>query len=196
LEDATAIYRAVRHPADEAEISVTRKAAALARSCLDDALAAGNYTHTGALTAAIEGPARLAGAEEVIVEFATDLTANAALRRLDGDFELGERYALRLALAYKGHWIRIGHTRDDHTGDVASWLAGNLSAAVTGGGTDDIVVELVQFESCIGSSPLSVVEVLPYGATGAVNFTLNINGNTHLASVPVLNQDGAITRLD
>jgi hypothetical protein len=196
LEDSTAMYRSVRHPADEAEVSVTRKAAALARSCIEDALSANSYTHTGALTAAIEGPARLAGAEEVIVEFASDLADNSALRRIDGNLLLGDRYAFRLSLAYKGHWVRIGQTQDGHTTDVASWLLGNLGSAVAGEGTDNIVVEQVQFESCIGSPPLSVVEALPDGATGAVNFTLLIKGDTHLTSVPVLNTDGTITRLD
>jgi hypothetical protein len=195
LEDATAMYRSVRHPADDAEIAITRKAASLAQSCLDNALSSNNYTHTGPLTAAIEGPARLAGAEEVLVEFAADLADNTALRRIDGNLPLGDRYALRLSLAYKGHWVRIGLTQDNHTIDVASWLIANLDAALAGEGTEKIAVAQVQFEACIGSPPLSVMEALPDGATGVVNFTLLIDGNTHLTTVPVLSSDGAIIRL-
>lgn len=189
LADATAMFRAVRHPADEAERTLSRKAATLAQTSLGDALAAGDYARSGALTAAIEGPARLAGAEEVLVELAPDLADSDALRRINGDVPLGPRYAVRLSLAYKGHWVRIGYTHDDHTARVARWLADN-SAAVAG---DGIEVRHALYEACVGSAPLSAVDQLPEGAVGVVNLTLAVDGDTHLASLPVIEEGGVLS---
>jgi hypothetical protein len=195
LRDATAMYRGVRHPADATEIALSRRAATLARKSLDDAFAAGPYKRSGALTAAIEGPARLAGAEEVIIELALDLTDNAVLRRIDGDFPLGDRYALRLSLAYKGHWVRMGRTQDRHTDIVAGWLPNNLGAALAGESSGGIRTDKILLEACIGSVPLSAVEPLPEGAVGTANLTLAIDGDLHLLSLPVLNDGGIISPL-
>lgn len=195
LEDATAMFRSVRHPADETEIAISRKAAMLAHRSLNDACAAGDYARSGALAASIEGPARLAGAEEVLVELASDLGDNAVLRRIDGDVPLTDRYAVRLSLAYKGHWVRVGCTRDRHTDRVAGWLAQNLAPALGGGAADGIEIETVLLEACVGSRPLSAVHVLPEGAVGSVTLTLQIAGDTHLVSLPVLNDGGTVSPL-
>ena len=45
-----------------------------------------------------------------------------SLRRLDGDLDLGERYAVRVSLAYKGHWVRVGRT-SDAAGEVVARVA-------------------------------------------------------------------------
>lgn len=195
LEDATAMFRSVRHPADETERALTRKAAALARRSLDVALALGGYTRSGALTAALEGPARLAGAEEVIIELAPDLSDNAALRRIDGDLPLADRYAVRLSLAYKGHWVRIGYTHDQHADRVARWLPENLMTGAGDGGAEGIDTQGRIVEACVGSTPLTAVNELPEGAIGIVNLTLTIDGDTHLLSTPVLNDVGVIAPL-
>jgi hypothetical protein len=193
LVDATDTYRSVRHPADPTEIAISRKAATLARDCLDGAYENADYAQTGPLTAAIEGPARLAGAEEVIVEFAADLEQNAALRRIDGNLDLGARYALRVSLAYKGHWVRIGRTYG--TERLDDWVAGSLTAildgeTVSGLGTPDVTVE-----ACMGSAPLTAVPALPNGAVGVANLALSVGGEAHLVSVPVLNEDGTVVPL-
>ena len=195
LEDATELFRSVRHPADDAEISLSRRAATLAKTCLDDALPAETWTHTGPLTAAIEGPARLAGAEEVLIELAPDLSEDKALRRLDGNFDLGDRYALRVSLAYKGHWVRIGRTVDEHQVIVSDWIDANLPAALTGNGGDGLGVEGMQFEACIGSAPLSGVAEIPTGAVGVANLTVSVEGKPHLISLPVLNVGGQVSAL-
>jgi len=195
LEDATAMFRSVRHPADAAEIAISRKAAALARTSLDAAFAAGDYARSGALTAAIEGPARLAGAEEVLVELAPDLGDSAALRRIDGDHPLADRYAVRLSLAYKGHWVRIGYTHDRHTDRVARWLPGNLMPGPGGSSADGIEIRHTLLEACVGSAPLSAVGDLPEGAVGVVNLTLAVDGDIHLVSQPVLNDGGIVSLL-
>jgi hypothetical protein len=193
LEDATAMFRSVRHPADETEIAISRKAATLARDCLDGAYENADYRQTGPLTAAIEGPARLAGAEEVIVEFAPDLIQNAALRRIDGNLDLGNRYAVRVSLAYKGHWVRLGRTYG--TERLDEWIAGSVTAIlegenVPGLGSPDVIVE-----ACMGSAPLIAVSNLPAGAVGTANLSLSVGGDPHLISVPVLNDDGTISPL-
>jgi hypothetical protein len=195
LEDATDMFRSVRHPADATELAISRKAANLARDSLDAVLGAGKYTRSGALTAAIEGPARLAGAEEVLVELAPDLGDNATLRRIDGDLALAARYAVRLSLAYKGHWVRIGYTHDEHTERVARWLPDNLMARPSGGPVEEIEIRQRRLEACVGSVPLNDVTELPEGAVGVVNLTLEINGDTHLVSAPVLNEGGSTSPL-
>ena len=195
LEDATTMFRSVRHPADAIERAISCKAATLAQDSLEAALAAGDYARSGALTAAIEGPARLAGAEEVIVELAPDLSDNAILRRIDGDLPLADRYAVRLSLAYKGHWVRVGRTHDNHTDRVAQWLPENLVAESSGRAIDGIEIQHTLLEACVGSTPLSAVGELPEGAVGTVNLTLVIDGDTHLVSVPVLNDGGVVSPL-
>ena len=194
LVDATAMFRTVRHPADDAEIDISRRAAQLARTSLDAALAAGPYKASGALTAAIEGPARLAGAEEAIVELAPDLDDNATLRRIDGDVALGARFAVRLSLACKGHWVRLGTTPGAGADRVAGWLAGKPAFA-PGDAGNGIEVRDVLIEACVGSFPLIEVEALPEGAVGVVNLTLTVDGETHLASVPVIHSNGAVSQL-
>jgi len=193
LVDATDMYRAVRHPADATEIAVSRKAATLARDCLNGAFENAAYAQTGPLTAAIEGPARLAGAEEVIVEFAADLDQNAALRRIDGNLDLGARYALRVSLAYKGHWIRIGRT--DGTERLDDWIASSLTAILDGDTVPGLGAPDVTLEACMGSAPLTEIQALPNGAVGVANLTLSVGGQTHLVSIPVLNEDGTVALL-
>lgn len=193
LVDATEMYRAVRHPADATEIAISRKAATLARDCLDGAYENADYNQTGPLTAAIEGPARLAGAEEVIVEFATDLAENKALRRLDGTFDLGDTYALRVSLAYKGHWVRIGRTYGAERLD--DWVAGSLTAILDGETVPGLGTPDVLLEACMGSAPLTAVRDLPNGAVGVANLTLSVGSDIHLISIPVLNEDGTVAPL-
>lgn len=195
LVDATAMFRAVRHPADEAEIAVSRKAATIAQEAFTVGFHNGRHDKSGSLTAAIEGSARLAGAEEVIVELAPDLEKDAALRRLDGNFALEKRFAVRLSLAYKSCWVRIGCTRDRHTESVISWLDDNLSAACSGGGSNGVQIDDVTMEACIGTFPLSVVDALPAGAVGTANLTLTVDGDTHLVSRPVLHDGETVSRL-
>ena len=193
LVDATDMYRAVRHPADATEIAVSRKATTLARDCLNGAFENAAYAQTGPLTAAIEGPARLAGAEEVIVEFAADLYQNAALRRIDGNLDLGARYALRVSLAYKGHWVRIGRTYG--TERLDEWVAGSLTALLDGETVPGLGAPDVTLEACMGSVPLTAAKALPNGAVGVVNLTLSVGGEVHLVSIPVLNEDGTVSPL-
>lgn len=193
LDDATDLFRAVRHPADDTEVAISRKAATLARDCLDGAFENADYRQTAALTAAIEGPARLAGAEEVIVEFAPDLAGDTALRRIDGDIVLGDRYAVRVSLACKGHWIRLGRTYGAERLD--DWIAGSLSPILDGESVPGLGSPAVTLEACMGSAPLTAVTELPAGAVGTANLALSVGGDVHLVSIPVLSEDGTVSPL-
>src|SRR3989440_168975 len=103
--DATQLFAAIRQPADEAEIRLARRAATIAVQAFK-AIPTG-AKRASQLLSALEGSARLAGAEEVLPRLAPDLRADATLQRLDGDALLGERYAVQLSVAYKATWVRI-----------------------------------------------------------------------------------------
>jgi hypothetical protein len=61
-----------------------------------------------ALLAALDGHCRSLGAEEVSVQLAPDLAHGALAYRLEGPAALGAHFGLRLTLAYKGYWLRVG----------------------------------------------------------------------------------------
>ena len=189
LEDATELFRAVRHPADAAEIEVSRRAAALAH----EAMTAAREARAGSLIAAIEGNARSNGAEEVLVELAPGLAADTAFRRIEGEVQLGARYAVRVSLAYKGHWVRLGRTvsRSNEERDaIDSWLTDALPALGDGShpvdGNNVVGVRRAVQESCAGSLPLRKQSRCPPGAIATVNFELDHGGQTWLESRPVL----------
>ncbi|HSV82729.1 MAG TPA: aminopeptidase P family N-terminal domain-containing protein, partial [Ramlibacter sp.] len=87
LVDASALYTAIRQPADQAEQGLARKAQAIAEAALQAVPA--SATKTSEVIAAIDRSARLAGAEEVFPRIAPDLAADATLRRMDGVAPLG-----------------------------------------------------------------------------------------------------------
>ncbi|NDH53934.1 MAG: hypothetical protein EBY24_18540, partial [Betaproteobacteria bacterium] len=64
----------------------------------------------------------LAGAEEVLLRMAPDLARDATLLRMDGDPDLGARYAIECSLAYKGVWVRVGRNVTN-AAPPASWAA-------------------------------------------------------------------------
>ena len=109
LTDASALFAAFRHPADEAELALTAHAEAMAKA----AFAGIETTDTSApLVSALDGALRLQGAEEVLIAIAPDLDRDARFIRPEADIAFGERAAVQLSLAYKGHWIRVTHTLD------------------------------------------------------------------------------------
>lgn len=189
LADATDLFRAVRHPADSAEIAVSRHAAALAHRALAEA----PDDRAGALISSVEGEARSNGAEEVLVELAPDLGTDAVLRRIEGNVALGGRYAVRVSLAYKGHWVRLGRTicpRNEGRGDVDRWIDESLPALGDGSGglTGDGAMRIrrVALETCAGSLPLKTQQLCPPGAVATVNMELEYDGEIWLESQPVL----------
>jgi hypothetical protein len=94
----------LRRASDAAELGLLAQASTKAQMALQAAPA--SASHAAQTTAAIEHHARLAGAEEVMLRVAPDLSKPSAWLRVDGEMSLAPRYALELSLAYKGAWVR------------------------------------------------------------------------------------------
>jgi hypothetical protein len=108
LRDASALFAGLRAKADPAEIALAIKAAAIAQRAL--AQAPGRGANLGDIIAAVERQARELGAEEIYIAAAPDLARDRRLKRIEGDAALGESFALRATVAYKGTWIRLVRT--------------------------------------------------------------------------------------
>ena len=108
LVDFSAEFRSLRQPADAFELSLARKALGLAGQALAEAPQ--DAADTSALARQMERSARLGGAEEVLIRVAPDLSQGSALLRLERPMELGSAWAVELALAYKGAWVRLGRS--------------------------------------------------------------------------------------
>jgi creatinase/prolidase-like protein len=108
LSDATDLFARLRAEADPAEIALATKATALAQAALAQAPAHG--AGLGDTIAAVEARARALGAEEVYIAAAPDLAHDCRLRRIEGEAMLGESFALRATVAYKGVWVRLVRT--------------------------------------------------------------------------------------
>ena len=129
LRDATALFTALRMQADPAEIALAATAASIARRALE--AASGRGTRLGDMIAAAEGEARRLGAEEVYIAAAPDLARDCRLIRIEGETVLGESFALRATVAYKGTWIRLMRTLwRDNAATADAEAATRLAAAV------------------------------------------------------------------
>jgi hypothetical protein len=198
LVDASALFARIRHPADDFEIALARRAARIAADAIAAARPA-EHRATGTLTAAIESAARLEGAEEVIVSIAPDLAKDARLHRIEGDRPLGARFAVRISAAYKGAWVRIVRTYDRVRSNegpaslAASGLAAMRSRMVAGARVADLAGSVpgpaaaaLTAEAQVGSAPLSLVRALPGGAVVSYAANLAGAGGSWLAGEPVL----------
>jgi hypothetical protein len=125
LKDATAVFARVRSAADPAEIALAVTAASIARRALAEA--PGQGADLGGIIAAVEGEARALGAEEVYIAVAPDLARERRFRRIEGEATLGESFALRATVAYKGAWVRLVRTFGAAPGEAA---AARFAAAV------------------------------------------------------------------
>jgi len=162
----------------------------------------------GAVVGAVEKAARLAGAEEAYIHIAPDLAANASFARLSGAAPLGQRFAIRASVAYKGIWVRRIRTFSTDAADAAlcakadAWLETTLlglkpdtglnaqfvSAAKAAGGP----LESWLAESSIGSYPLEAVasssadSVTPDNSMLVVTVKLALGGAPWVGGAPVL----------
>ena len=106
LSDASLLFERVRTRPDPAEIALAAKAGSIAQRALAEIR--GDEACIGAALEAVEGAARRAGAEEVYLAAALDLARDQRFRRVDdGSANLGESFAVRATLAYKGSWVRM-----------------------------------------------------------------------------------------
>jgi Xaa-Pro aminopeptidase len=132
LRDATGMFASLRALADPAEIALATAAALIAQHGLAQAAGQGaKESRLGEIIAAVEREARALGAEEIYIAAAPDLARDRRLKRIEGEAALGESFALRATVAYKGTWIRLARTfaRDGDAGDNAA-AAARLAAAV------------------------------------------------------------------
>jgi Xaa-Pro aminopeptidase len=130
LIDATALFERVRATPDAAEIALTAKAGIIAQRALSQIL--GGEGQIGDAIAAVEGEARLLGAEEVYIAAACDLERDHRFSRIDGAVSVGGSFALRATVAYKGSWVRMTRTlfRDKAKTELAARAAGHFAAAI------------------------------------------------------------------
>jgi hypothetical protein len=172
LADATALFASIRQPADAAEVALAQKAADMAAKALGSVPA--RPERASQVLAAIERSARLAGAEEVLPRFAPDLTAGTALRRLEGDHALGERYAVELSIAYKATWARVA--RCFSSNEPRSWSLARAWTSEWATRTTAVPaasppgnIAFWSLEACIGTEPWSVVasSIGPRGTVAA-----------------------------
>jgi hypothetical protein len=107
LSDAGEMFAALRAKADPAEIMLAMRAASIAGRALSGIAPQGDI---GEIVGSVEGEARRLGAEEVYVAVAPDLARDRRLVRMEsgpsGEPALGERFAVRASVAYKGSWVR------------------------------------------------------------------------------------------
>lgn len=197
-------YAALRQPADEAEISLARRALTIGKEALASIPA--DASRAAEVLAAVEFVARNLGAEEVLQRIAPDYRQDPTLRRMEGDAALGPCFALELSLAYKGAWVRLTHCglTDAEAGPPASWAhaeawfaaqtaaAGpSLSLAAPPGGT----LKSWRFEACSGSSPLSVIvsqDQRKLGALGVLSVECEFPDGPWRASAAVVLGQGAL----
>lgn len=110
LSDASSLFGELRGKADPAEIALATTAAAIAHRALTHALAQTQGSTLNAMLGAVEDQARLLGAEEIYLAAAPDLARDARFMRIEGEVALGQNYALRATVAYKGVWVRLVRT--------------------------------------------------------------------------------------
>ena len=194
LSDATALFAALRPPADPTEIALATKAAAIAQRALAQGLPRANL---GEIIAAVEAQARGDGAEEIYVAAAADLRRDRRLRRIEGDTALGETFALRASVAYKGTWIRVLRTLTrDGTVIPRAAAAARLGSAVAQlpsahgfAGFSSWLVEgcrIAQPLEPLMGSRVGTLHRLAPGALVSVQAGLEIEGAPLLVGAPAL----------
>jgi len=205
LVDATALFSAVRQPADAAEIALIGRATAIAEAAL--AAAPRDAATAGAIAAAIDQSARAAGAEECIVLIAPDLAKDATPRRIEGDEALGARYAVQASVAYKAAWTRLARCcpRDGRVPEsrraadiwfdaaIRSLPAGGLASWPDRAGPPPGTLSDWMVESCIGPSPLSpvaamgrpLIHALPPGSAAVLSVRMATADGPWLRAAPL-----------
>jgi hypothetical protein len=173
LADASEFFAALRQPADRYENALAARAMQIAEHALA-AIPSGSR-HAPEMLSAVELSARREGAEEIIPRISHNQT--------------GDRTAVELSVAYKGAWIRLCRSYPS-VADAESWFQAALQgrALPPPGKLSRRIVE-----SCIGSSPLTVVEDqdrvyrrLPAGAQAVLSVRLDLDDGPWRAAAPFL----------
>jgi hypothetical protein len=212
LVDASALFAAVRQPADAAELGLARQALAKAQAALNG-LDSVQAQRASAVTTTLEHSARLAGAEELLQRLAPDLSHSPALQRMEGDMALGSRWAVEVSLAYKGVWVRCTESRSAGRApaswaDAEKWFAMAAAALSTGPSqtwpTPPGQLVSWTLEACTGAQPLVTVaalhrpaaHALPAGSLAVFSVQLEFaDGPWHFAAPVVLGSAGQASEL-
>ncbi len=191
LRDASALFARLRSKADPAEIALAAKAAMIARR----ALAQADGKTLNAMIAAVEREARLLGAEEIYIAAAPDLSRAPRFMRVEDEPTLGESFALRATVAYKGVWVRLVRTfcasevvreATIHFAQAAAQLPSERGFA---SGFSSYLVEgcrMAQPLEPLMGSRLDAANPPSPGALVSVQATLAINGQAVPIGAPVL----------
>jgi len=200
FRDASALFAQARVPPDAPEVLLTVKAAAIARDALAQIPPDG--TDLGIMLAAAEAAARQQGAEEIYLAAAPDLIRDHRLRRIEGEVALGQSFAVRASVAYKGNWARF--TQTFGCGRAASEAATKrLAAAVKGlpdaRGFNGFTSWLV--EGCRLAQPLEPLmgsrvapTALSHGMLISAQGCIDIDGAPVLVGSPALVGQGLLGR--
>jgi Creatinase/Prolidase N-terminal domain len=200
LSDASDLFAGLRASADPAEIMLTAHAASIAASALSRIDPCERAI--GAIIAAVEGEARRLGAEEVYVAAAPDLLRDRRLARIESTRSdvpaLGDRFAVRASVAYKGSWVRRVATIDRDVAAAARTeaAAAAFSDAIARLPSQRALAGFASFlvEGCRLSQPLetlmgtNVVDPCPpvAGAVVSVQACVEVEGAPVLLGAPAL----------
>jgi hypothetical protein len=196
LSDATALFRRARATAVAPDIALAVTAATIARRALGQMRASEGTI--GETLAAVEGDARLAGAEEVYLAAAPDLDTDTRLRRIEGTAKLGRSFALRATVAYKGSWVRMTRTVCAVPEDEAVLARARDSFAAASAGLPGVEgfagFRSWLIEGCRMAQPLdplcgsAIAEPAPIapGSLVTVQAILGLEGRTIAIAAPVL----------
>jgi creatinase/prolidase-like protein len=203
LSDATALFAELRGTADPAEIALAMKAAAIAQRALAQASPRASL---GEIIAAVEARARGDGAEEIYVAAAPDLRRDRRFRRIEGEAAVGDTFAVRATVAYKGTWVRVLRTltrdgtipEEAATAGLASAVA-KLPSERGFAGFSSWLIEgcrIAQPLEPLMGSRVGTLHLLAPGALVSVQASLEIDGAPLLIGAPALiGKDGEVSSL-
>ncbi|MGH6768628.1 MAG: aminopeptidase P family N-terminal domain-containing protein [Xanthobacteraceae bacterium] len=208
LTDASAVFAAVRSSVDDAERALIVRADALAVAALAQ-IDVTQAKDAGTVAGLVEKQARLGGAEEAYIAVAPDLSADRRMIRVSRALPLGDRFAVRASVAYKGSWVRrVQSFASDAAGAKAmargdAWLASAVASIVPGVPVADQLGNRIKelpgatlrawtMEGCLGSNPLQAIagsathgKDVPAGGSFAVlTIELAIDGMAWLGAAP------------
>jgi hypothetical protein len=190
FSEAGPLFAELRAKADPAEIALAGKAAAIAHQALAQARGA----TLNDMIANAERQARLLGAEEIYVAAAPDLARDLRFKRIEGEAALGNSFALRATVAYKGAWVRLVRTFCD--ADIARKATARFAQAVAQLPSDRGFAGFTSWlvEGCRMAQPLEplmgsrfdAVNPLAPGALVSVQGALAVDGVAVLVGAPAL----------
>jgi Xaa-Pro aminopeptidase len=189
LVDATAAFVNARASGDDASTALAKKAAEIAHAALAS-VAAGETDATRAV-AAVDLAARRAGAEESYVAIAPDLRSDKRLLRLEGSAKLGDVFALRATVAYKGTWVRMVRTfvRDDPKGAVKAGTAAFEAAIAALPNLDKLsTLDTWLIETARAAQPLDAVagSAVPHAEAFAPGSLVSVQASAVIDGIPIL----------